>query len=123
MVTINENGTRVPLYSVYGLDSSYDQTDYLNFTITDGYVVGCRAAQWDVGRITNFRFYRRGTRTNAQFGRAEAANGEAHPLKGTALKILCVSDRFLFPHADSWEKIARKASGKSTPHTLRLEGQ
>ncbi|VDP32168.1 unnamed protein product [Heligmosomoides polygyrus] len=39
LVTINENGTRVPLYSVYGLDSSYDQTDYLNFTITDGYVV------------------------------------------------------------------------------------
>ncbi|EYC04314.1 hypothetical protein Y032_0088g2137 [Ancylostoma ceylanicum] len=32
-VTINENGTRVPLFTVYGLDVNYNQVAYINFTL------------------------------------------------------------------------------------------
>ncbi|KAK6751851.1 hypothetical protein RB195_003337 [Necator americanus] len=35
-VTINENGSRVPLFSVYGLDSNYNQVTFVNFTLANG---------------------------------------------------------------------------------------
>ncbi|KHJ93678.1 hypothetical protein OESDEN_06406 [Oesophagostomum dentatum] len=35
-VNINDNGTRVPLFTVYGLDTSYNQVSLINFTMADG---------------------------------------------------------------------------------------
>ncbi|KAE9417759.1 hypothetical protein Angca_008414, partial [Angiostrongylus cantonensis] len=35
LVTINDNGTRDPLYAVYGLDKNYEQVAFINFTILD----------------------------------------------------------------------------------------
>ncbi|WKY07274.1 hypothetical protein Q1695_007035 [Nippostrongylus brasiliensis] len=36
LVTIDENGTRVPLFTVYGLDDNYNQIAFINFTLHDG---------------------------------------------------------------------------------------
>uniref|UniRef100_A0A7I4YNZ4 guanylate cyclase n=1 Tax=Haemonchus contortus TaxID=6289 RepID=A0A7I4YNZ4_HAECO len=36
LVTINANGSRIPLFSVYILDAEFDQVTAINFTITDG---------------------------------------------------------------------------------------
>ncbi|KAE9417747.1 hypothetical protein Angca_008415, partial [Angiostrongylus cantonensis] len=36
LVMINENGTRDPIYTVYGFDKSYAQVAFINFTITNG---------------------------------------------------------------------------------------
>ncbi|XGW27217.1 hypothetical protein V3C99_007654 [Haemonchus contortus] len=35
-VTINANGSRIPLFSVYVLDANFNQVTAINFTITDG---------------------------------------------------------------------------------------
>ncbi|VDM83066.1 unnamed protein product [Strongylus vulgaris] len=34
-VTINANGSRIPLFTVYGLDSNYNQISYINFTMSN----------------------------------------------------------------------------------------
>ncbi|VDO60719.1 unnamed protein product [Haemonchus placei] len=36
LVTINANGSRIPLFSVYVLDANFNQVTAINFTITDG---------------------------------------------------------------------------------------
>ncbi|KAK6751852.1 hypothetical protein RB195_003338 [Necator americanus] len=35
-VTINDKGTRVPLFSAYGLDNNYNQITFVNFTFSNG---------------------------------------------------------------------------------------
>uniref|UniRef100_A0A0K0CXY5 Guanylate cyclase n=1 Tax=Angiostrongylus cantonensis TaxID=6313 RepID=A0A0K0CXY5_ANGCA len=48
---INENGTRDPIYTVYGFDKSYAQVAFINFTITNGTPVKMDKKHF----ITNYR--------------------------------------------------------------------
>ncbi|VDO54428.1 unnamed protein product [Haemonchus placei] len=46
LVTINANGSRIPLFSVYVLDDNFNQVTAINFTITDGVAVITARYRW-----------------------------------------------------------------------------